>query len=243
MSHMFRFFGQEISPCKWAIDPEELEHIRKVLKLKVGDTLEVMDGKGLIARGHLVEISRDQALVETTPTSQYFTDKSELRRAIALGALKPGDIDDILPQLVELGMDEIHIFQQTDTAKYRTGDKPKDRWQRLIRSAMKQCKTAWCPIFVVHDSLAVAVNELQSFQQKYVLDAEASENFINTITSGVSFHSVAVIVGSERGLTTEEINICHRQGFKPMKMGKNVLRARTAAVAVAGILGALDTNP
>lgn len=242
MSHIFRFFGHETYPCKWSLDPEELEHIRKVLRLKIGDRVEVMDGKGLIAKGHLTEISKDQVLIETAIESQSFVAKAPIQKAIALGALKPGDVDDILTELVELGINEIHIFQQADTAKYRTGDKPRERWQRLIRSAMKQCKTAWSPNLVVHESFEVALKALSLFQRKFVLDADANANLINTVTSSLNFQSVAVIVGSERGLTTEELKLCNVNGFEAMRMGPHILRARTAAITAAGILSALDTS-
>lgn len=238
MSHLFRFFGQEITSTSWTIDQDELEHLRKVLRLQVGSELEVMNGKGLIAKGQLTELTKDHASVAII--SREFIEQTSVRKCLAIGALKPGDLDDILTDLVELGMDEIHVFQQTDTAKYRTGDKPKERWQRLIRSAVKQCKTAWCPVVVVHDSLKYALAALSIHQQKFVLDAAGSDSLLIALQKPAT--SVAMIVGSERGLNQDELLCCQNAGFQVVRLGDNVLRARTAGVAAAAILGAVCHN-
>jgi 16S rRNA (uracil1498-N3)-methyltransferase len=238
MPHIFRFFGSKTGPKTWALDTDEIEHLRKVLKLRVGDVIEVMDGRGIIGEGVLVNISKESALVETN--SEISTERPGSKLALAMGALKPGDVDDILTDLVELGMNEIHIFQQSDSAKYRTGDKPRERWQRLIRAAMKQCKSAWQPTIVVHNSLKDVLEELKSFDQKCVLDAAAEKNLLDLATTPIV--SMAVIIGSERGLNLEEGVLCEKFGFLPAQMGAHVLRARTAAVAAAAILGTLASR-
>lgn len=239
MSHLFRFFGQEIAPDRWSIDSDELEHLRKVLKMRPGDELEVMNGCGQIAKGTLAEISRDHGLV--TVTSLQITEKPTVTKALAIGALKPGDLDDILTDLVELGIQEIHVFQQAETAKYRTGDKPKERWHRLMRSAVKQCKVAWSPTLTTHDSLEAVLIGLAGFQQKFVLDAAGQNHLLESIQSPVT--SVALIIGSERGLNQDELVKCQSAQFRMVKIGGNVLRARTAGVAAAAILDAICQNP
>lgn len=239
MSHLFRFFGHEIDNQLWSIDHDELEHLRKVLKMRVGDTLEVMNGAGTIAQGTLTELSKDHATVAVT--SQQHTEKPVVLKALAIGALKPGDLDDILTDLVELGIHEIHVFQQTDTAKFRTGDKPKERWQRLIRSAAKQCKVSWCPTISTHDSLRNALTALSGFQKKLVLDATGQSHLLEALQGSAT--SVALVIGSERGLNPDELNLCQNAEFHLVKMGANILRARTAAVAATAILDAVYHKP
>ena len=239
MSHLFRFFGHEIGPDRWSIEQDELVHLRKVLKMRAGDTLEVMDGCGRVAKGTLAEVSKELGLVDIT--SIQITEKPSTKKALAIGALKPGDLDDILTDLVELGLQEIHVFQQTDTAKFRTGDKPKERWQRLIRSAVKQCKVAWCPSITAHDSLHQTLIALADFQQKFVLDATGQNHLLESVQRPTT--SVALIVGSERGLNPGEIEVCQNAQFRMVKMGGNILRARTAAVAAAAILDAICHKP
>lgn len=236
MSHLFRFFGHEIDSHRWLIDQDELEHLRKVLKMRVGDALEVMNGTGTIAQGTLTELSRDHATVAVT--SLHHTVKPPVVKALAIGALKPGDLDDILTDLVELGIQAIHVFQQTDTAKFRTGDKPKERWQRLIRSAAKQCKVSWCPTISIHDSLRSTLATLSEFQKKFVLDAAGQNHLLDALQSPTT--SVALVIGSERGLNADELNLCQTAGFQLVKMGANILRARTAAVAATAILDAVS---
>lgn len=234
MSHLFRFFGRELTPGTWTVDQGELEHMRKVLRLKVGDTIEVMNGQGSIAQGELMELAKDHASVAVQSVTNI--EKPSIKKALAIGALKPGDLDDILSDLVELGIDEVHVFQQSDTAKFRTGDK-QERWNRILHAAVKQCKTAWCPKIFVHDSLGDTLKILGSFEQRFVLDAAGQTNLLKSMTP--TSHSIALIIGSERGLNHDEIVLCQNASFELVKMGENILRARTAAIAAAAILSSI----
>ena len=179
--------------------------------------------------------------VEVTPENVSVQQKSAIKRALAFGALKPGDVDELLTQLIELAMDEIHIFQQEDTAKFRTGDKPRERWERLIRAATKQSKRAFLPKIFVHEDFASALLKLKdSYETKLVLDPEAEVSLLHAVKTPQT--SIVALVGGERGLSTNELNKCQNNGFMPVKMGPYILRATTAITAAAGVLAMTEAS-
>lgn len=237
MSHVFRFFarpknGEKNSPT-WLLDVNEIEHARKVLKIKIGDTIEVMDGAGSCGEGTVVTSSRDEVSVEVSSISHEPV--PDVTKALILGALKPGDFDDVLADLVELGLDQVHVFHQEGTAHFRTSDKAKERWERILVSSMKQSKRAWKPLLEVHDSLALALTACASIHSKYVLDAKGTSCLLDEAVRPTT--SIAAVVGGERGLDDREIKQCVAAGFSLVRLGPYVLRAKTAAPAVATVLG------
>lgn len=231
MSHVFRFFATQTPSGHWILDEDEAEHARKVLKLKVGTEVEFTDGLGTHGRGLVHQSQKDGVLIAASHVEQMPPAKT--LHALALGALKPGDIDEILPALVELGIREIHIFQQQDTAKFRTSDKQTERWDRIVKAAVKQSKQAWLSHVIVHESLEAALIALKPFDNRLVLDAAAEVPLLDVCDRKKL--KTAAVVGGERGLNAAELAVCQSLGFTPVKMGPYVLRAKTAAVAVAAI--------
>jgi 16S rRNA (uracil1498-N3)-methyltransferase len=239
VTHIFRFFAKKKDANVWELDSFEIEHAHKVLKLKPGTVVEVMNGVGEIAIGTIESISRAQVLVNLTQSLEV-TPK-DIHHAVAIGALKPGDVDEILPALVELGLAEIHVFLQSDTAKYRTSEKSQERWQRVLSAAAKQCKATWLPELKSHDSLKSALVDLQSFTTKLVLDPLGSKSLISAIERNIK--PTALVVGGERGLDSSEVALCKDYGFETVSFGKHILRAKTAAQAAAAVLQAMTAPP
>ena len=231
MSHIFRFFGAKIRDGVWSLDDAEIEHAVKVLRLQSRMPVEVMDGAGCIVTGEVGRCSRDAVEVAVHTVDCF--DPPEVKRGVAFGALKPGDVDDLLAELVELAVDEIHIFQQADTAKFRTGDKPRERWERIVRAAAKQSKRAFLPSLTVHENLKTAIQSLEPiFQTKLVLDPEGQVSLLKAVDRPLV--SVVGLIGGERGLDSSELSMCQKNGYIPVKLGPYILRAKTAIVATAG---------
>lgn len=233
MAHLFRFFAKPHAEGVWTLGDQELEHVRKVLKIKVGNTVEVMNGEGAVGVGTVSDVHKDFIQVKVDHVT--YCEKPTVKKALAFGALKPGDVDDLMADLVELGMDEIHIFQQEDTAKYRTSERPRERWERILLSATKQSKRAWLPKVYVHESLKTMLLELKRFEARLVMDVAGSKSLLDFSPAKIS--SIAAIIGGERGLSPSELDLCEQAGFTKTRMGLNILRAKTAAVAVAAVLG------
>ena len=236
MAHIYRFFGQKLSDGTWGLDEEDARHAIKVLRLPPQAHVEVMDGRGRVAAGRLVIESKSKATVHDVTES--YTEQDGFNRCVLIGALKPGDLDDLIAPLTELGLDRLIVFHQSDTAQFRLSDSAVERWRRLVRSAVKQSKRAWeLELECVRD-LSSALALTQSIPYRWMLTPDAPSDVLSEI-SGVALnsHGIAVLIGGERGLTQAEESLALGQGYHPVKLGPWVLRARTAAQAAAVFLG------
>ena len=235
MSHIYRFFGEKLNDGIWRFADEEVTHALKVLRLKDGDLVEVMDGRGLTGHGTLKIESKSKAFaVNVTETS---TPQDSFRRWILLGALKPGDVDDLIAPLVELGADKIIIYRQAETPHFRIADGASDRWQRLVRAALKQSKRPWSVDLEAVDDLGAALDLVAPCTYKWMLDHEAKVDLLAKTLAKVEGQGVAALIGGEKGLTAAERAQALKAGFEGVRLGPWVLRARTAAQAAAVFLG------
>ena len=238
MAHIYRFFGEKISDARWRLDDEEVVHALKVLRLQDGEPIEVMDGSGSVGVGKLVVESKSKATA--AGVTETNTPKDSVTRSVLIGALKPGDVDDLIAPLVELGVDRLLVFRQDDTPHFRVSDNSSERWQRLVRSAVKQSKRPWAVSVESFDSLDLALEKIDSDAHRWLLSPDSSEDLIE-ITKDLSDGKgeLAALVGGEKGLSPREERLAVSQGFKPVRLGPWILRARTAAPAVAVFLGML----
>jgi 16S rRNA (uracil1498-N3)-methyltransferase len=240
MAHQYRFFGEKDASGAWRLEDDEAHHAIKVLRLSGGEVIELVDGKGTVATGRLVLESKSKAAI--SDVSEVFTPKDPFCRCILLGALKPGDVDDLIAPVVELGADKLIIFHQADTAQYRTSDSALERWQRLVRSAVKQSKRPWSVEIKHASSLAAALDLTNDLSHHWILLPEAKDDLLSFLPGVTTGRGVAVLIGGEKGFTQTEQDHALALGYKPVRLGPYVLRARTAAQAAAVFLGMMPRS-
>jgi 16S rRNA (uracil1498-N3)-methyltransferase len=229
-AHVFRFIGRRIAEGSWELGEEESVHLQRVLRLETGSVVEICDGAGWVACGQVAAMQRSRTLVHAE--TENFTHASP-GHAIAIGALKPADIDDLIAPLTELGIAEIAVFLQEGAAKARVADKVQARWTRLVDAAIKQCKRPWRPSVTCWDNLDEFLNA-QS-RQLITLDPDGEQS-LSEVTQKMRGQEMCAVIGGEKGLSAEETSRLRQAGSTQAKLGAHVLRARTAAVAAAAHL-------
>lgn len=254
--HRFRFIG-EANPEKklWFIADDEHVHLAKILRLNIGTIVEVTDGHGHWVIGPISH--QTSSTTHVTPTESYFDALATPTLNLAIGALNHGEVDEIIAPLTELGVDKIWVFGQDEQSKARLSEKALDRWQRLAQAAVKQCKRAYFPMIqlkknaatLIETELASQNNEHVGLQRRFVAaadgDAFFSDNLLHNspasteIKAPLQIESVWAVVGSEKGLSPGESALFSSAGFQPVRIGKHVLRAKTASVACAAMLASI----
>lgn len=233
MKHCYRFFGAKDST--WCLDGFELDHALKVIRLKVGESFEIFDGKGRLAKAVVTEADKKQLSFRIDGES--YEPSEEACFSIALGALKPSTYDDLLPPLVELGVSRIVLFQQEHVSKDRLSDKNLERFQRIVISAAKQSKRVWLPDIMVKDDILQAIESLDG--KKYVLMPDSRVHLsqalalINPVDQKSQKSSIGVIIGGEKGFSESEL--AKTKNIETASLGPHILRAWTAAVAAAAL--------
>jgi 16S rRNA (uracil1498-N3)-methyltransferase len=206
-------------------DINEIIHAYSSLRIKQGETVEVINGKGRKFRSEVLECSKKAFRLMPVEPVETDCEYSDIRLSIAVSMLnKNSKMKLLIEKLTELGITEFIPFVSGRTAFPKM--KP-DSLKASMISALKQCggtKDVSISDVMQFDKLTA----IDSFDAKYFADFDGipAEHIK---ASG----NVLAVIGPEGGLTPEEAKILINSGFTPLKLNKRILRAETAAIVTA----------
>lgn len=240
---MYQFFvePEQIVGNRVFISGKDVNHIRNVLRMKIGEELAISNGiDGKEYRCAIAAFHEEQIELELRFIKE---DALELPCKVYLfqGLPKGDKMEFIIQKSVELGVHEV-IPVATKRSIVKLDDKKAkqkvQRWQGISEAAAKQSKRGIVP----------NVHEVLSFKQalEYAKDMDvkmipyelaegigATRELIAGIKSG---QSVAVFIGPEGGFAEEEIEAAKELGISPVSLGKRILRTETAGMTVLAFL-------
>lgn len=221
------------------IAAEELRHITDVLRVRPGERLA------------LVEPTGDAYLVETVAASSrgLFVRRIEpIERVwephvtVVLGVAKGGKVDEAVQGAVEVGVEAIWpVSFRRDVVKLdpRKAVQRTERWRRVAAAAGKQSQRSVVPVLREPLTFDALLSELASFDVVLVAWEEARGTTIREalrIAGASSDARVAIVVGSEGGLTGAEVGSLSEAGAKAVTLGPTILRAETAGVVAPALV-------
>ena len=209
---------------------DEAIHAIRVLRLKIGDDIFLIDGKGTFYEAVVTLANSKHCLYKITQTLvQNKTWKGHIHLAIA-PTKDISRIEWLVEKATEIGFDEISFLncQFSERKNLRI-----DRIERIVISAMKQSRKAWKPI----------VNNMLSFEdfiqkevtgQKFIChcynEIEKTDFFSNINNSGL-FEEITVLIGPEGDFSINEVHQALQQQYKSTTLGNSRLRTETAGLA------------
>ena len=224
---MHRIFCTEIPAPESVYTPEarEAEHLFKVFRARPGDEVELLDGRGKLARAEVVP-NRQLRIksLEICPEPE-----EKLHLCCALPRRQKFDV--LLKQAAELGAWSIRLL---DCERSVAEGNPRERWEVLLQEACKQSGNPFLPQIypekTVKESLVSLNNEnIDIYYGSVKVIDLAGENLPRQ-------RQKAVLIGPEGGFTDEEISEIENAGGKPLNLGPHILRLETAAVAALAVL-------
>lgn len=220
------------------LDPEQLHHLKDVLRFKAGNKAAIFDDKGNDYSVKLVDISEKQAeFLILKKESSLNIRKTKI--AIACAIPKKSKIDDIIDKLTQLGVDRIipltteRVIVKIDPAK---GLQRLKRWEKIALSASKQSQRNNVPIVDPVTDFSQLIRQSQEFDLKLIPNLEGSRKTLKEIFAKTNPKSVLAIIGPEGDFTVKEIAEAIHAGFIPVTFGNQVLRVETACLYIASIL-------
>ena len=215
------------------LPPEEAAHARKVLRLKPGDAVRLVDGAGKSApaRVALVDRKRVVCLVERVE------DIPRLKpRLVICPALVKGPAMELLAvKLTELAVDEIRPVITARTV-VKPGTARLERWQRLAAQAIKQCGAGYPPLFFEPAPLDEVMAKAPGDAARIMLYEEERETGLARELAGKRPAEVWILVGPEGGFAGGEAVSAGKAGFVSCVLQGPVLRAETAGLAAASVV-------
>ena len=147
---MHRFFTtpENITDEKVILRGTDVAHIRTVLRLKGGDRIQVLDGRGNCYTVILTTVGRESIESTISLKEDASNCESPLRICLGQGIVKGTGFDGIVRKSVELGVDKVvPVSASRCISKLSQEDAAKkiDRWSRIAREASKQCGRSKVP--------------------------------------------------------------------------------------------------
>ncbi len=222
------FYNPEITEASKDIifDKEESRHISKVLRKKEGDTLNLTNGKGFFFKVELTFTSPKQCVAKVITLEKQTPLPYYLHLAVA-----PTKLNDryewFLEKATEIGVSEITpiICDHSERKVIK-----QERFDKKIRSAMKQSLKAYLPIL----NPAITLKEFLKMQdsnksQKLIAHCEETKKLS---LKGIikSKQSTTILIGPEGDFSPNEIDLAQASGFIPVSLGESRLRTETAAI-------------
>lgn len=214
----------------------EGKHAASVRRMRVGEGIQLGDGRGLRVRGEVAEVAANSLKVRVVSSVQEAEPQNKLT---LIQALAKGDRDELAVQAAtELGAWSVIPWQADRSISKWEGPKITkgvSRWQTIVGEATKQSLRSFEPVVQAPVSSRQLAEMVKEFDQVIVLDPTAQVGL-----GSVSFiaHSAAVIVGPEGGINETELEELEAAGAVRVHMGEPILRTSTAGIAAIALLQA-----
>jgi 16S rRNA (uracil1498-N3)-methyltransferase len=204
------------------LDGPEGRHAALVKRLRVGEAVDLVDGRGTRATGTISATSKDTVTVDVIERT---VEPAPAPRLIVVQALAKGDRGELAVELMtEVGVDVIVPWAASRCIAKWT-EKSLQRWQSTAQESAKQARRAWFP--EVRDVAATA--DLPTLGSLLVLHEEATTPLSSVELSG----DVVLVVGPEGGIAPDELETL---GGTAVRLGTTVLRTSTAGAAAAAVI-------
>lgn len=239
---MYQFFvpSENIQGNRIVITGDDVNHIKNVLRMKVGEEIAVSNGEdGKEYRCGIASIGD-----EIVCTLRFIKeDGVELPTKITLfqGLPKADKMELIVQKAVELGAYEVVPVSMARSIVKLDDKKQKTkitRWQSIAEAAAKQSKRSIIPqiqpVMTMKQALSYA-KEMDMLFVPYELadDMEKTRELFEEVKPG---QHIGFFIGPEGGFDEAEIQLALDSGAHPITLGKRILRTETAGMTVLSIL-------
>ena len=223
----FHVPGLTASSERVELPEDEAEHLVRVLRLGVGDQVDIFDGAGALWRAEVVQVGKRSASVrrieELEPAREL-----DVRITLVMSVLKGDKGDDVVRDAVMLGVTGIRpvVSERSETSMAAMARSSRiARWQRIAVASAKQCGRAVVPAIHPATPLEWYWPERRGGARVMCVEPSAALGEVLPVHSVPKLPVVDLIVGPEGGWAVSEVAAGHDSGAILMSLGSRTLRA------------------
>jgi len=222
------FFSNIIDNDIITLDNVESRHCIKVMRHKMGDTINVVDGLGNMYIGDLVFIDKKSCKIKIDQINKNYNKRNHYLH-IAISPIKNHDrLEWFVEKSVEIGVDEITLINCSRSLRRTV---KMERLNKTAVTAMKQALKAYVPI----------INDIVDLED-FIVQSKHPNSFVchleNNNRRNLFFYKNSILnkqnscflIGPEGDFTLNEIDLCKNYGFNPISLGESRLRTETAGI-------------
>ena len=221
------------------IEGSDVNYLKNVMRLNVGDEIVVMDSKSKEYTSKILSVNGDMITAELVE-ERHPKSEPKVQITIAQGIPKGPKMELVVQKATELGAIRIiPVMMERSIPKF---DKDKEqakvnRWQKIAKEAAEQSGRLIIPF----------VDPVKPFKDLFLLKKDIDlcvllwemekENMIKKVLQehrGIKH--LLVVIGPEGGFSHEEVESAKAAGFITASLGSRIVRTETASIAVLSIL-------
>jgi len=232
-----RFFAPALDPGDEAVllPKDEAEHLTRVLRLTIGDTVSVFDGRGHEFTARIVRARRDEVVAELVEPATPAREPA-VPFTLVQAVLKGPAMDDAIRDAAMMGAAAIQPVLTAHTVVKVRPDAA-ERWQRVAIASAKQCRRATVPPLLAPSTLDrwLSSNDRTLTLMLVEPSAVAEPRSLRTLLGTPAPKDAALLVGPEGGWAREEILLALAAGSVPVTLGGLTLRADAVPIAAISV--------
>lgn len=221
-------------PKQCKLSEQESLHCAKVLRLRVGDIIEVSDGEGSLYKTRLIEVNSKECIAEIEELLAYSKENERPKVHIAMAPTKQIDrVEWFVEKATEIGIGSILFFNTCRTERSRVNEQ---RIEKILISAMKQSLQRYKPILHEWCSWDSFICNSQREGLRYIAYCGKEYPRLEYVAE-IALHKdilkekgVSILIGPEGDFTAQEVEQAVKVGYIPVVLGPNRLRTETAAL-------------
>lgn len=238
--HHFFVDPSQVLDEKVTIKGNDVNHIKNVLRMKVGEELLISNGIDMDYYCKIESISDDE-IVAVVLNEEFAGTELPSEIYLFQGLPKSDKMELIIQKAVELGAKAI-VPVATKRCVVKLDDKKEasklKRWQAISESAAKQSRRVIIPEIMPVMSFKEAINLAKTFDLGIIpyenfKDMEETRNILSKLDKGMK---IGIFIGPEGGFDDSEISYAMENGVKPISLGKRILRTETAGLAILSVI-------
>ena len=228
---MQRYFVKNIQEDKVILGTEDSYHIKRVMRMKIGDKIEIVYQEKV----YLGQIEALDDQVQAKLIEELASSKQHIRPiTLAQALVKEQKIDYILQKATELGVTEIIPFcaERSIVKADKQDEKRKIRWEKIVKEASEQSKRT--DLVKIHSILSLReLSQLDNYDVKIICSVSEKEKNLKKLLSNIpNSATMLFVIGPEGGLSDQEEQTLMDSGFHRVSLGDTVLRTETAGLFI-----------
>lgn len=215
------------------LEESDYHHIKNVMRMKTGDLIKIVYNNTFYTCK--LNVNKD---VDFEIISEEKKNINKVKIISAFSLIKEQKLDYLLQKGAEVGIDyfvPINTKRSIVKIDSKKDSKKKDRWTRILKEASEQSFRSNIPVI----ENVLELNDLIKIEADLKLICslnEKTENIKKVLEKNNKCDTILIVTGPEGGFELNEEKRLMENGFIPISLGNNVLRAETAPIVCASMI-------
>lgn len=215
------------------LEESDYHHIKNVMRMKTGDLIKIVYNNTFYTCK--LNVNKD---VDFEIISEEKKNINKVKIISAFSLIKEQKLDYLLQKGAEVGIDyfvPINTKRSIVKIDSKKDSKKKDRWTRILKEASEQSFRSNIPVI----ENVLELNDLIKIEADLKLICslnEKTENIKKVLEKNNKCDTILIVTGPEGGFELNEEKRLMENGFIPISLGNNVLRAETAPLVCASMI-------